>query len=245
MSKQIAIFLVGFVVCFADPLSPQNFKPLTDTEVAQQQQQGNTNNDLKIKKFYLDIDPNEIKNVQQKDKEIRETFDRFDDKLVNYKPVIRPIMSMDTIYVHPYVATTLLLPAGSEISHVDTSIALATLKWQQNTIIFRPNSNFETSTLTIIYSLDNKNYVLSVVAKRYEKGEDEKLNIIYSYRDVKTLDALEVVDIFAKVYGYLPNDDYNYIYVDDILYRIIKDEKFGTVMIDKNKYRVETGTIYN
>jgi hypothetical protein len=245
MNKKMSIFLIGLTICFADPLSPQNFKPLTDVEVAQQQQQGTNSNEFAIKKFYLDINPNEIKNVQQKDKEIRETFDRFDDKLVNYKPIIRPIMSMDTVYVHPYVATTLLLPAGSEISHVDTSITLATLKWQQNTIIFRPHSDFETATLTVIYSLDGKNYVFSIVAKRYEKGEDEKLNIIYAYRDVKTLDSLEVIDIFAKVYGHLPNDDYNYIYIDDILYRIVKDEKFGTVMIDRKKYRVETGTIYN
>jgi hypothetical protein len=245
MSKKIVIFLVTMIACFADPLAPQNFKPLSDVEVAQQQQGGSNNNDLEIKKFYLDIDPNEIKAVQKKDNMLRETFDQFDDKLINYKPVIRPVMSMDTVFLHPYIATTLLLPPKSEISHVDTSVALATLKWQQNTIILRPNSDFTLSTLTIIYNLEGKNYVFSLIAKRYEKGDDEKLNIIYSYRNVKTLEDLEVVDIFAKVYGYLPNDDYNYIYIDDILYRIVMDEKFGTVMIDKRKYRVETGTIYN
>lgn len=237
----VLLCCIGFVS--ADPLQPQNFKPLSEVEIAQQKK--GSINDLEIKKFYLDIDPNEIKDVQKKDRELKETFDRFDDALVNYKPIIRPISTMDQVMAHPYFTTTLLLPKGSEISFVDMSSEMEVLKWDQNTVLLRPKKDFTIANLTIIYSLNNKNYVLNVLVKYYErKHTEDRLNLVYSYRDVEKKADLEVVKIYAKVYGELPKQQYNYVYIDDILYRIIEDEKFGKVMISGKKFRVDTGTIY-
>ena len=247
MGKNFSRYSLVLLFCFgfanSNPLQPQSFKPLSEVEIAQQKKGGV--NDLEIKKFYLDIDPNEIKDVQKKDKELKETFDRFDDALVNYKPIIRPISTMDQIMAHPYFTTTLLLPKGSEISFVDMSSEMEVLKWDQNTILLRPKKDFTIANLTIIYTLGDKNYVLNALVKHYErKHTEDRLNLIYSYRDVEKVDDLEVVQIYAKVYGELPKKQYNYVYIDDILYRIIEDEKFGKVMISGKKFRVDTGTIY-
>lgn len=247
MEKNFSRFSIALLCCFgiasANPLQPENFKPLSEVELAQQKKNGA--NDLEIKKFYLDIDPNEIKDVQKKDREMQETFDRFDDALVNYKPIIRPISTMDQIMAHPYFTTTLLLPKGSEISFVDMSSEMEVLKWDQNTILLRPKKDFTIANLTVIYTLNEKNYVLNVLVKYYErKHTEDRLNLVYSYRNVEKIDDLEVVQIYAKVYGELPKKQYNYVYIDDILYRIIEDEKFGKVMISGKKFRVDTGTIY-
>ncbi|MDR1285364.1 MAG: hypothetical protein LBJ88_04100 [Campylobacteraceae bacterium] len=225
----------------ADPLDPTNFRPLTKSEAAQQ----GSYSDLNIKKFYLDIDPDEIKNVQQRDKELKETFDRFDDALVNYKPIIRPISTMDQIMIHPYFTTTVLLPKGSVISFVDMSSEMEVLKWDQNTILLRPKKSFTIANFTVIYTLNEKNYVMNILAKYYErKDAEDRLNLVYSYRDVEKLDDLDVVQIYAKVYGELPKNNYNYVYIDDILYRIIEDGKFGKVIINGKKFRVDTSTTY-
>jgi hypothetical protein len=225
----------------SDPLDSNNFRPLSKSEVAQQ----GAHNDLEIKKFYLDIDPNEIKNVQQKDRELKETFDRFDDALVNYKPIIRPVSTMDQIMIHPYFTTTILLPKGSVISFVDMSSEMEVLKWDQNTILLRPKKSFTIANFTVIYTLNEKNYVMNILAKYYErKDSEDRLNLVYSYRDIEKLDDLDVIQIYTKVYGELPKNNYNYIYIDDILYRIIEDSKFGKVMISGKKFRVDTGTIY-
>lgn len=247
MKKILSSFNIVLFCCFgfanADPLQPQNFKPLSQTEIAQQKKGGIS--DLEIKKFYLDIDPEEIKNVQKRDKELKETFDRFDDALVNYKPIIRPISTMDQIMAHPYFTTTLLLPKGSEISFVDMSSEMEVLKWDQNTILLRPKKSFTIANLTVIYALNEKNYVMNVLVKYYErKHTEDRLNLVYSYRNVEKVDDLEVIQIYSKVYGELPKKQYNYVYIDDILYRIIEDEKFGKVMIGGKKFRVDTGTIY-
>jgi hypothetical protein len=234
--------LLGAGVAAADPLDATNFRPLTKSEVAAK---GGGIDDLEIKKFYLDINPDEIKNVQKLDKNLKETFDRFDDALVNYKPLIRPISTVDQIMLHPYFTTTILLPKGSVISFVDVSTQMEVLKWDQNTVLIRPKKDFTIANFTIIYSLGEKNYVMNVLSKYYErKDKEDRLNLVYSYRDVSKLDDLEVVQIYAKVYGELPKKNYNYVYIDDILYRIIQDAKFGKVMIEGKKFRVDTGTTY-
>lgn len=138
MLKKIVFALVFIILNFAfgaknegvdNPLNPQNFRPISETE----QRDGNKAEDLKIKEFYLDIGKEEIKEVQDKDKSLQETFDKFDESILNYKPVSKPMNSIDSIATHPYFTTTFLLPPGSIISSVDISQEPVTLKYQQNT----------------------------------------------------------------------------------------------------------------
>jgi hypothetical protein len=235
--------LLGSSVVLADPLDSSNFRPLTKSEAAQRQNGGV--NDLEIKKFYLDINPEEIKKVQELNSNLTNVFNRIDEALVNYKPAIRPISTVDQIMLHPLFTTSLLLPKGSVISFVDVSTEMEVLKWDQNTILVRPKKDFTIANFTVIYTLNEKNYVLNVLSKYYERRDNEdRLNLVYSYRDVDKIEDLEVIQIYAKVYGTLPKKNYNYVYIDDILYRIIQDEKFGKVMIEGKKFRVDTGTTY-
>lgn len=222
-----------------NPLNPQNFRPLNNTE----QYDERKSEDLKIKEFYLGIEEDEIKEVQGKDKSLQETFDKFDESILNYKPVLKPINSIDSIETHPYFTTTFLLPAGAVISSVDISQEPITLKYQQNTILLRVKNDFNIANLTAIYSLDGKNYVLNTILKRYDRAKtDEKLNLVYAYKAVQQRDDFEVLQTFVRTYGHYPNKTYNYILIDDIVYRIIKDEKFGRININNIKYRVDTGT---
>jgi hypothetical protein len=125
------------------------------------------------------------------------------------------------------------------------SSEMEVLKWDQNTILLRPKKSFTIANFTVIYTLNEKNYVLNILAKYYERTEEEnRLNLVYSYRDVEKLDDLDVVQVYAKVYGELPKNNYNYVYIDDILYRIIEDDKFGKVIINGKKFRVDTSTTY-
>jgi len=228
----------------ADPLSPNNFRPATKAEV----NQGTANvQDFEVKKFYLDVDPNEIKAVQQLDDRQTRVFDRINDALINYKPVIKPLGTMDSVSVHPYYTSTFLLPAGSVISHIDVSTQVETLKADQNTILFRPKMDFQTANLAVIYKLNEKNQVMNLLLKRYENRAaetEDKLNLVISYRDVEIIDDIQVITTFIKQTGAYPKDKYSYIYIDDILYRIIEDDKYGKTIISNKKYRVDTGTVY-
>lgn len=228
----------------ANPLSPQNFRPLNEMENLND---NSVTNDLKIKKFYLDIDKDEVKEVQKRDKDLKEIFDEFDESIVNYKPFVKPISTVDKITTHPYFTTTILLPAGSVISSVDMSIEPITLKYEQNTILLRVKSDFRIANLTAIYSLDKKNYVANFLIERYDRANtDEKLNLVLDYKNIKRLDDFEVVQIYRDTYHKDPTEKYNYIEIDGIFYRIIREDRRiasedGYIFIQNKPYRIDVG----
>lgn len=227
----------------ANPLEPKNF-------IAPSTRELNTNNnqnleDLRANEFYLNLNQKEIEAVQKKDDEIREAFDRFSQKEINYKPVIRPIASMDTISLHPYFTFSLLLPAGSIINHIDSSTPMAVLKFENNALLVRPNADFKIANLTILYKLNEKNHILNILAHFYEKNEElDKLNLVYAYVEDKKLDGLEVINAYIKENGSLPKQKYSYIQINDVSYRIVEDDKYGSIFIKGKKYRVDNNTIY-
>ncbi|EKA9799328.1 hypothetical protein OM160_000711 [Campylobacter coli] len=241
--KKISFLCLALInILFANPLEPKNFIAPT-----QQEKKGNTDNlnDLKANEFYLNLDPEEIDSIQKKDNEIREAFDRFSQKEINYKPVIRPIASMDSITLHPYFTFTLLLPQGSVISHIDSSSPMAVLKYENNAVLIRPNSDFKIANLTILYKLKDVNHILNILATFYEKNNElDKLNLVYSYSNLKKLDDLEVIQAYIKEFKSLPKNKYSYIQINDISYRIVEDSKYGNVFIKGKKYRVDNNTIY-
>lgn len=246
-TKTIPLIL-GFCTsfAFANPLDPQNFIAPTKQEL--QQNRGDQNiNDLRANSFYLNLDPKDINAIQKKDEEVRNAFDRFSQKEINFKPVIRPIASMDSINLHPYFTTTILLPKGSAISHIDSSSAMAVLKYENNAVLLRPNQDFKIANFTILYKLNDENKVLNILANFYEKNPadfQDKLNLIYSYLNVAKLDDLEVLSAYIKEFGALPKEKYSFIQIGDISYRIVKDDKYGNIMRGGNKYRIDNNTIY-
>ncbi|EAI2995352.1 hypothetical protein GMH62_08480 [Campylobacter coli] len=244
--KKISFLCLALInILFANPLEPKNFIAPTQQDI--QEKKGNTDNlnDLKANEFYLNLDPEKIDSIQKKDNEIREAFDRFSQKEINYKPVIRPIASMDSITLHPYFTFTLLLPQGSVISHIDSSSPMAVLKYENNAVLIRPNSDFKIANLTILYKLKDVNHILNILATFYEKNNElDKLNLVYSYSNLKKLDDLEVIQAYIKEFKSLPKNKYSYIQINDISYRIVEDSKYGNVFIKGKKYRVDNNTIY-
>lgn len=226
----------------ADPLEPKNFTEPNELEVKQ-----NANNfeDLRMNDFFLNTDKNEIEETQREKDEVKEAYDRFSQKEINYKPVIRPIASMDSITLHPYFTFSLLLPKGSIINQVDSSLPMAVLKFENNALLVRPNPDFKIANLTILYKLGEKNHILNILARFYEKNEElDKLNLVYAYVEDRKLDDLEVINAYIKENNSLPKQKYSYIQINDVSYRIVEDEKYGSVFIKGKKYRVDNNVVY-
>lgn len=237
------VFFALFTHLYANPLEPKNFVSKSQQELQNPNAAENVS-DLRANEFYLNLNADEIKAVQDREREVREAFDRFSQKEINYKPIIRPIASMDSISLHPYFTTSLLLPSGSIIAHIDSSTPMAVLKYENNAILVRPNADFKVANLTILYRLKDQNHILNLLANFYEKDSEEKLNLVYSYREVGKLEPLEVISAYIKEHNSLPKQRHSYIQIDDISYRIVEDEKHGNVFIKGKKYRVDNGTIF-
>lgn len=216
--------------------SPETLKTLNEQELQKVPDDLNKNN------FYLNIDPKDIKTLQEKDKIIKEHLDKFDGAILNYKPVIRPVLTNDEIQVHPYFSTTILLPVGANISYTDISIEPAILKAEQNTILIRVKKDFEIGNLTAIYKIGDENYVINIMLKRYDRALiDEKLSLVYHYQKLNVRSDLEVMNAFVRTYGKYPTEKVSYVYLDGISYRLIEDKKNGTLLFKDKKYLVDIG----
>lgn len=239
----IFLFLIFANIIQADPLAPKNFISPSINELQQNNNQDLS--DLKSNEFFLNLNPNEIEAVQKKENQVKEAIDRFSQKEINYKPVIRAISSQDTITMHPYFTFSILLPKGSVISHIDSSVKLATLKYENNAILVRPNSDFQIANLTILYKLGDENHILNLLARFYEKNAElDKLNLIYSYIEAPKLEDLEVLNAYIKEHNAYPTQKYSYIQINDISYRIVEDSKYGTLFVNGKKYRIDNGSVY-
>ncbi|RXI43416.1 hypothetical protein CRU99_07735 [Malaciobacter mytili] len=224
----------------SSPLKPENFS-MPDLKKS-----GNKNmiNDLKVNEFYLNIDPQKLKEVQKKDKFNKHLLDKFDNISINQKPVVKSISSQDSISMHPYFTTVILLPKGSVVSFARGKMFEKILHDQNMVTIEIPN-NFDRGNLVIVYSEKEQNKVLNIMVKRFDKTDIKKevLNTVYSYRNTETLSDIEVLQAYVKQNRKYPNNEYNYLYIGDIAYRIVLDNKYGNVFVNGNKYRVENGIV--
>ncbi|TEY00711.1 hypothetical protein [Campylobacter sp. US33a] len=238
----LAICVTSYLFCAEanNPLAPQNFIQPKAIE----QNQNKDLNDLKTNEFYLNMDVNDIRNIQSRDKELKDALYQFSQKEINYKPVIRPISSMDTIQLHPYFTHSILLPEGAVISYVDSSVEMAILKYENNMLMLRPKSNFDIANLAIVYKLDEKNQILNILAERYSVRDGEKLNQVITYKNIEKRDPLYVIQAYRMQNGKLPDKKYNYIKIDGIDYRIVEDNQYGNISIENKNYRVDNNVIY-
>jgi len=215
---------------------PETLKALNEVEAQK------VPDDIAKNNFYLNINPENIKKLQEKDKTIKATLDKFDGAILNYKPVIRPMITNDEIQVHPYFSTTILLPVGANISYTDISIEPQILKAEQNTILIRMKKDFEIGNLTAIYKIGEENYVMNIMLKRYDRAlTDEKLSLVYSYQKLNVKSDLEVMSEYVRTYGKYPTEKISYVWLDGITYRLIEDKNNGTLMFKDKKYLVDIG----
>lgn len=216
--------------------NPETLKILNEQELQK------VPDDLRKNNTFLNIDPKKIKEVQKKQSTLHEHLDKFDGAILNYKPVVRPMITNDEIQVHPYFSTTILLPIGANISYTDISIEPQILKAEQNTILIRMKKDFEIGNLTAIYKIGEENYVMNIMLKRYDRAlTDEKLSLVYKYEKLNVKNDFEVFNAFVRTHGKFPNKKIEYIWLDGITYRLIEDNKNGTLLLKDKKYLVDIG----
>lgn len=219
------------------PLKPENFSiPETDKN----NRNADKVDDLKVNEFYLNIDSKSLKEVQSKHKENKHLLDGFDNISINQKPVVKSISSTDTIAMHPYFTTTILLPKGSVISYASGKM-FNSIKHSQNMLTVDIANDFDRGNLVVVYSEKEQNKILNVLVKKFDKNEikSEVLNTVYSYVNVPELSNIEVIQAFIKEYGRYPQKKYEYLYVGDMVYRIVTDDKYGDVFVKGKKYRID------
>lgn len=241
------ILITGFLNAehLGIPLSPINFQETKTVyypnRPADQQPTNNPEvGDVKVNEFYLNMNGDDIKRLQERDKEIKHLLDKFDSVRINQNPLVKSILSQDEIAVHPYFTFTILLPAGSKITLAQGK-SLEKISFNENIVLFDVNNDFDRGNLIILFTdKNNKNKILNILVRRFSIDEikNQELNTIYTYIDQKILKDEEVLEAFYKQYKKYPDKKFNYLYVDDMVYKIMEDEINGNLYIQNKKYRI-------
>jgi hypothetical protein len=237
-----SLYAKGYSKGDSGPLSPVNFQnPLEKTKGQSREKI----EDLKINKFYLNMDAQKLKEVQQKDKKNKHALDMFDRVKINQKPAIRSISSHKAISMHPYYITTVLLPLGSKITSAQGK-RFKNINFIENVMTIEVNNDFDRGNIVVLYAHNKQNKYLNIMVNRFDLAEIKRdvLDLTYVYRDIQEYTDLEIIQKYQEVYGVLPSKKYSYLYVGDIAYRIVKDVQHGNIFIKGNKYRVDNGIVY-
>lgn len=211
---------------------------------------------VKEDRFKLNIEP--------------ESYDLINDKLIKFeqvmnttygidllqKPVLKPIKTVDSLFLHPEYFTSIILPPGSEISDVKASFATSgDISYENNTISLRPSKKFITGNLIIFYSNGSRNFHMNIIAKNYTLAEcnfdqknsqfmcmDSSFGIVYSYYNESEVDELEVLLAYCKLVDNDMSSIEKFGFADvrymGVTYRIQHDNKYGKYFFHDNKYRI-------
>lgn len=177
-------------------------------------------------------------------------------------PEIRPLKSIDTLHIHPNHITTIVLPIDIELRTAKASFPTDVFELNENTVLIKPNRDFNTGNIVITATNKNKNYVFNFILRKIEISfvsfdsdynkyliEDNYLSLIYQYERKKIEDKFDILQKYIQVNDIKSYDldkvfqkegDFDMLISNDITYYIIKDSRFGDINYADINFRIDT-----
>lgn len=187
-------------------------------------------------------------------------------------PVVKIIKPYDTIYVHPHFLTSIILPSNLKILSSDASFNAKQFKRTENHILLQVSRDFISGNI-VVESSDqkNRNYIQQIMIKKLEISsredtgialdmkyskyliKDNYLSTIYRYKFLEKAEPIKVLEDYMTLNAINDRDlrrvfksdgDYDSIFIKDVIYFIIRDDKFkhfsynGIGFRVSNKYNV-------
>lgn len=159
-------------------------------------------------------------------------------------PLVKPLRTIDNVYIHPSKSTTILLPPGSKIESAFSTLGYVDLHIQSglNMIDLTAKDQFVSDSAIIVFNLNGKNFIMKLLLSKYEQLSNHRNQFysIISYYQPKKQSDIDVLMAYKKEYGNYPKKKYSFINLDGITYKITRDNKYGNIKIENLKYRIET-----
>jgi hypothetical protein len=177
-------------------------------------------------------------------------------------PETRPLKSIDTLYIHPNHITTIVLPLDMELKTAKASFQTDVFELNENTVLIKPNRDFNTGNIVVTATNKNKNYVFNFILRKIEVSfvsfdsdynkyliENNYLSLIYQYERKKTEDKFEILQKYIQVNDIKSYDldkvfqkegDFDILMSNGIAYYIIKDSRFGEINYADINFRIDT-----
>lgn len=208
-----------------------------------------TPKDVQKKRFMLKPNPKIVKKLRKDLERRKNILDGTLDIAILQKPIIKPLKTIDTLYLHSNFITTIIFPKSLTITKAGASFETREFSHSQNTLLLQPTNNARNGNIVISLSDGKKNYMMTIFVKQYfpednceVKGENYKcsndyLATIIKYKKERKLTMdfkLQLLQDYLNLHGIkklsIPkNLDYLVLKKNEKTYYIVRDDEFGNI----------------
>lgn len=194
----------------------------------------------------LDIDETQANEIEKKTDRAESILDGTISINILQEPLLKPLKTIDTIYLHPSFLTTLIFPKHYKISDATTSFKFNVFEFDNNVIRVQPNPRVS-GNIAISLSDNKANYSLTIFVKKYianidcketETGcKNDYLAVVIRYKENNTIDPFKIIEDYL-----LLNQKHKLVISQNLehvsfskggeTYYIIRDDEFGTIYKD-------------
>jgi len=207
-------------------------------------------------RFQMDADPKAYDSVKDRMNNFKKMLSGTLDMEILLKPIIKPLKTIDLLYLHSSYFTTIILPEGMVIDSAIPSFVMSEkIKFSENILYIKPDNDFLNGNILITYSDGKQNYHLNIMVKNYETENCEyssdkqqylcsenAFGAVYAYHYEVNVDDIDILFAYSDVkrdnMKYLKENGYDAVVFNGVTYYIILDQEFGSIYYKGSKYRI-------
>lgn len=204
-----------------------------DNYEAQQKINEDQQRKYEAQKNYLDLTGKgwKIRSTLNDDRNIQEELNQLTLLKSKSKPLIKPMVDMDSLNIHSMFPLVLLLPNGVNITNAYCFPATARPNFQFNRIDVLPSAELLTTTLMITYIQNNEIKTMNILLTKIKNVKNNLLYREIRYVEDNYLTPEEVLTRYYDAHGKYPKAN-SMIQIGRNNYQFIKDNINGSITID-------------
>jgi len=207
--------------------------------------------------FELNIDKEILKDVEEKRADYKGLMDGTYDMDMMAQPIMRPMVSMDSIYVTTKYITTIMFPGDYAVIQAIPSFSSVHFNYSENVITIKPSASFTEGNIFVsmtdgkqnrILTINMRKFTRSLASRNKNKGLYGKntafVSTMYTYIDKPNVDNITILEAYTTLFGencgskFTRDGAFDVFTYEDIPYYVIRDDKFGTLEFDGVNYRI-------
>ena len=211
---------------------------------------------VRKRRFELNIKPDETYEILEKMRKQKQMLDGVYGINIKQSPLIKPLKTITTIYLHPNFISTIIFPKKYKInSKPQVSFPLKVFEYDSNTIRIRPSTDATEGNIVLSLTDGIQNYSITIFYKKYIPNlkctqysindcRNTELATVIKFIDGESYNPFDIIEEYKKLHHLKrlkisKNLGYVVLSKGKDTYYIIRDDEFGTIYKDGILLRVK------
>jgi hypothetical protein len=219
-----------------------------------------------VDRYQLNINNLSTKKVYEKYRRYKSIMNNTYDIQLLLKPLIKPLMNIETIYGHPNFISTIVFPKGYKIISAQTTYPFKVFSFSNNLLTLSPKKDSDITigniVITAYDSNTGQNKIFNFIFKPYSLTSlkydtkygtyatpyGEFFSFYIKFVDNININPVKVIEKYISVFGkrhfnyvFRKNGYYDAILINNIPVYITRDDVQGDIEYEGKKFRISFG----